>query len=347
MFNKEMLILARELRGYTQKELAEQLNGVSQGHLSKLEMGIHEISDDILKQLMNILELPKSFFYQEKQHYGLPLSINGNFRKKQSLSKKVFLQIKGKINIIIYNIEDLLLNQKTFKSKLLDIKVPYQASNNYDGETKDLNVSDKKSIKNRVLLVKEILNISKDTPIINLVEHLEKNNILVIDVDFETELVDGFSYWIDDIPVIFVSRKITGDRQRFTISHELAHLILHKDNPTERMEKEADYFASEFLMPEKGISDDLSYITLERLAMLKNKWKVSMSSLLMKTKELGNIKEYAYRGLFINMAKLGYRKVEPVSIDYEHPTFIKKLVSDNKDKLNINEKDRFILYGIE
>lgn len=346
MFNKEMLILAREFRGYTQKELVEKLHGVSQGHLSKIELGIHDISEDIMKQLVDVLDLPISFFYQDKQHYGLPLSINGNFRKKQSLSKKFRLKIKGLINIILHNVEDILSQHDLFHSKLLDFNTIYQSSNKNQDNPKKISDTDKNLIKNIVLSVKNHLKIDPNSPIDNLVKSLESNNILVIDVNFGTDLVDGFSYWINTIPVIFVSRNITGDRQRFTIAHELAHLVLHRNYFNEQMEAEANYFASEFLMPESSIEQDLSYVTLEKLAMLKSKWKVSMASLLFRAKELTEMTEYLYRGLFINISKLGYRKVEPVLISYENPEMIKSLVNKYKDILHLGDNNTNLIYGI-
>ena len=351
MFNKEMLILAREFKGYTQKELSEKLEGVSQGHLSKLELGIHEVSDDIVNKLSYVLDLPKSFFYQEKQHYGLPLSINGNFRKKQSLSKKDHLKIKGLINIILYNIEDLL-KSKTFQSKLLSLEIKYKSKESHTSNPKIISKEDKTSIKKIVIEAKKHLGIDNNKPLNNVIKYLEDNNILVVDVNFKTDLVDGFSYWIGDIPVIFISRNIGGDRQRFTIIHELAHLLLHKNYFNEQMEAEANYFASEFLMPEEGIKSDLSYITLEKLATLKLKWKTSMSSLLMRAKDLSTISDNVHKWLFINMSKAGYRKAEPVMIDYEATSLMKNMVHNIKDEnmeeiFHLNSHTIKEIYGIE
>lgn len=346
MFNKEMLILAREFRGYTQKELVEKLQGVSQGHLSKLELGIHKISESVLEQIAKVLEFPVAFFYQDKQHYGLPLSINGNFRKKQSLSKKSHLQIKGLINIILHNVEDMLSQCNSFHTNLLDLDINYQNSNKNQDNPKKISDPDKKLIKDIVISTKNHLKIDSNSPIDNLVKSLEVNSILVIDVDFGSDLVDGFSYWINNIPVIFVSRSITGDRQRFTIAHELAHLVLHKNYFNGQMEAEADYFASEFLMPESSIKQDLSYVTLEKLAMLKSKWKVSMASLLFRAKELTEMTEYLYRGLFINMSKCGYRKAEPILIHYENPEIIKSLAKEYKGILPLGDNNTNLIYGI-
>ncbi len=337
MFNREMLILAREFMGDTQKDLAEKLN-ITQAHLSRLEAGIHDISEDIINQLVNISDFNKSFFEQDKEHYGLPLSVNGNFRKRQAVTKKTYLKIKSLINIVIYNIEDLV-KINNMNSKLPDIlkQINYESSNKKNDitneETKEISDKDKSSIKEIISILKKDLKIDINKPVINIVKNLEEQNILVIEVDFGTELVDGFSYWVGEMPVIFVSSKIPGDRQRFTILHELGHLVLHKNYINEQMEKEADFFASEFLMPEKEIENDLYYLTLEKLAALKLKWQVSMASLLIKAKSLQTIDENRYRGLWISLSKAGYRKVEPIQINREETSIMKNLICNLGDKI--------------
>ncbi|MBK7012326.1 MAG: ImmA/IrrE family metallo-endopeptidase [Xanthomonadales bacterium] len=45
--------------------------------------------------------------------------------------------------------------------------------------------------------------------------------------------------------MIFINKDVPGDRWRFTLAHELAHLVMH-DIPKPDMEDEADEFASEF-----------------------------------------------------------------------------------------------------
>ena len=49
--------------------------------------------------------------------------------------------------------------------------------------------------------------------------------------------------------VLYVNPDHARTRQRFTIAHEVGHLILHRDGTDEHSEREADAFASALLIP--------------------------------------------------------------------------------------------------
>jgi transcriptional regulator with XRE-family HTH domain len=62
--NRHLLILAREVRGLTQDELAE-LSGIDQGLISRHETGWRPISPDELAKYVEALGFPAAWFYQE------------------------------------------------------------------------------------------------------------------------------------------------------------------------------------------------------------------------------------------------------------------------------------------
>ncbi|WP_410672237.1 ImmA/IrrE family metallo-endopeptidase [Amycolatopsis sp. cmx-4-68] len=49
-------------------------------------------------------------------------------------------------------------------------------------------------------------------------------------------------------PLILLNRGRLPDRERFTLAHEVGHLLMH-ELPADDQEKEADRFAGEFLAP--------------------------------------------------------------------------------------------------
>ena len=61
--NPEMIVLAREIRGISQSELADLIQ-LTQGMLSKIEKGLNKPSEEIFTNICNILEFPMSFFEQ-------------------------------------------------------------------------------------------------------------------------------------------------------------------------------------------------------------------------------------------------------------------------------------------
>ena len=106
--------------------------------------------------------------------------------------------------------------------------------------------------------------------------------------------------------VIYVSRHTSLKRDRFTIAHELGHLLLHldpikKENPDagmratrwldgddpeqKRAEREANWFAAGFLMPAASFRKAFKKETsLERVA---EKFGVSISAAKIRAKTLG------------------------------------------------------------
>src|SRR5690606_22384920 len=114
---------------------------------------------------------------------------------------------------------------------------------------------------------------------------------------------------------IYINKDASADRQRYTLAHELGHLIMHcgKYIPTvEEAEVEADRFASEFLMPELEIKHQLnSRLSFSQLGDLKRYWKCSMSSIVMRAHKLGIIGKDRYTSLYVQLSRAGYKKKEP------------------------------------
>jgi Zn-dependent peptidase ImmA (M78 family) len=185
---------------------------------------------------------------------------------------------------------------------------------------------------------------------LNLTKLIEDNRILISTFDFGTERVDGRSILTDDKhPVILTNKIQLGDRQRFTLAYELGHLIMHAfHNPSLGTDvgHEANVFAAEFLMPEKDIiSDFKTTITLELLAELKKKWKVSMQALLYRACDLNLLTYNQQRYLIAQFNQLKIRRREPPEFDVprEIPTLLRDLVTKyrSKQKMNITEMAAF------
>jgi Zn-dependent peptidase ImmA (M78 family) len=72
----------------------------------------------------------------------------------------------------------------------------------------------------------------------------------------EDEKFDGVSFITEKgFAVIVINKNFPNDRKRFTLAHELVHLLLHNESNSpistfRDKEKEANDFATEFLMRE-------------------------------------------------------------------------------------------------
>lgn len=137
------------------------------------------------------------------------------------------------------------------------------------------------------------------------------------------------------------------DRVRFTMAHELGHLVMHA-MPTENMEREADRFAAEFLMPEYDIRPQLIDVTLNLLAILKRVWRVSMAALLKRARDLRAISEKKATALWKKMSALGFRKREPAELDLspERPRLLRNLIDYHTQQLGMTPEQMWAMFTL-
>ena len=138
--------------------------------------------------------------------------------------------------------------------------------------------------------------------------------------------------------MFFVNEDIPCDRMRWTLAHEMGHVIMHHI-PTESIEDEANQFAAEFLMPARDIKPHLTDLTLAKLATLKPYWKVSMNALLKRACDLGTITERQRSYLWTQMGMHGYRTHEPVVLPQEEPTIVKEILDLHMGQLGYGSAD--------
>lgn len=322
--NHNMLILARLIRGLSQSEIADRL-GMSQPQVSKVEQRLITVSHEIAECYGKKLSFPVEFFYQHGEIFPSYISL---FRKKQSLGKGETDQINALLNIQYLNLCKLLEQVE------VDVDVPFMDLESY------ISPSD---VARALRLYWKIPN----GPINNLTTILERAGIFVLYLDVATNKFDGIRFVADqNLPIIAVNKNVPPDRFRFTLAHELGHLIMHRV-VTPTADDEASLFASEFLTP----SDQITFpkrIGLEHLADLKRYWKVSMASLAYKAKQNGAITQRQYQYLFTQLSQLGYRLREPVELDppQEIPSLISRIMRIHLEQLNFSKQDLMSLFTL-
>jgi len=290
----------------SQKELSELLE-VTQGYLSKVENGLLLITERLLTDLMFTLRYPEKFFLDPSPIYPPSMAF---YRKYKSLAKRSQDKVCAVTNITRLNIEKMVvsvdLDHKTVPHCDLDeYETPEQAA----------------------MAVREFWSLPRG-PIQNLTGVLEDAAIAVKMHDVDTRAFSGINLPVAKIHyVILVNSGMPWDRIRWTLAHELGHIVMHS-LPTPNMEEEADRFAAEFLMPSQMIRTELSEVSLESLASLKPRWKVAISALLKKALSLNRITERKYRYLWMQMGRLGWRLREPPELTppAENPCFIRRLI---------------------
>lgn len=172
-------------------------------------------------------------------------------------------------------------------------------------------------------------------PLDNMALFLENMGIVLVPCTFGTDKLDGFTIITEECPVIFFNNDMPWCRIRFSLAHELGHIVL---NHVQRkgIEDEANAFASALLMPKKDISRVFNgeKIDLELLAALKPRWKVSIQALLWRAGALGFLEKYQSEYLWRQLSAAGYRKREPANLDIseEEPGTLNRII-----ELHLNE----------
>lgn len=326
-----MILLARESRGLTLQALADA-TGSNKAQLSRMENGDTKVSEDLLNAISAATGYPNQFFFQK----GGILPVNLAYRKRQHVPSKIIVPVEAQINIMRMHTELLTGIMKTPPPKIPVYKVT--------AENTPAVIAG---------LVRKDWNI-KAPVITHLLQLLEQKGIFIHAFDFGTERIDSKSILTSSqFPIIFLNATLLGDRQRFSLAHELGHLVMHSFNIVSHERNighEANEFAAEFLMPADEIIHDFKNdITISLLGELKRKWKVSMISLLYRADDLGLLTPNQKRTLLQRFNQLRIRRREPAELDIpaEEPALMRRLAADCKQYLNLHISDMANLLSLQ
>lgn len=170
-----------------------------------------------------------------------------------------------------------------------------------------------------------------DGPVKHLVATAESHGIVVaIRPLREIDAVDAFSVVIVDRPIVITTPRRSENvfRHRFSIAHEVGHLLLHEDfgEHSAAIEKEADEFAAAFLTPATSMDAALpARLDLAALDRLGRTWGLSPHSLVRRMVERGRTTESSARRAYQRLAMVNDPPADPTSAyPGEVPTLLKK-----------------------
>jgi len=328
-FNRKRLGLARKRRKMSCKALAEKA-GISPITISRLENGDNEPDESTIKNLSVALDYPEGFFFEETLDEISVNSVSFRSLKRMSAKEREAAISAGEIGLDIMRWVDERFN------------LPEQDLIDFSSETNP-------DVASRLL--RDHWGIG-DKPIANLLKLFESKGIRVFSLTENTRTVDAYSFWLDETPFMFLNTIKTAERSIFDSSHELAHLVLHKHagpKASISAEREADQFASSFLMPENDVKAIMpKFITTDIVINYKKRWKVSAMALAYRLNKLGMLSEWRYKSTCIELSKRGYRSGEPVGINREVSTIWKKIISNLwADKKTIEEMAKSLHLPVE
>lgn len=323
IINGQMVILAREFRGMTQTELARKIH-VSQATVARIEAEFETDVEELRVQtLTSALSVTEAFLQNSDHLIGVGSSAYF-YRKKAKLSAADMKRIHAVVNLLRMHLKKMLDSVEIEPAR----KLPNLPIDDFSGSAKSV-----------AQALRQMWNVP-DGPIRNLTHLIESAGVIVIPCDFGTEHMDGTSIRLAELPpIVFMNANVPGDRWRFTLAHELCHLVAH-DVPSETMEDEADEFASEFLMPAlnmKAVFSRMERIRIADLANIKPYWKTSIGSLIQCAKSLGVIDRDKQKSLWIQLRKHGYP--EPSPIEREEPKNFRNMLNYFMDNLEFSPEE--------
>ena len=186
---------------------------------------------------------------------------------------------------------------------------------------------------------RNFIKISNKQPISDLKNIFEHLGIVIIHIKNPDERFndfDGLSEFVNNIPVIVILDGIKdGARQRFTIAHELGHLLLNIKDEELDEEKLCNRFASALLMPKEAVINEFglsrNHINFFELTAFKLEFKVSYTAIAYRLKDLNIISDYFYKNLSIYLSqRIGKNDSNPIQPEtsYQFKKIVYKLEAD-------------------
>jgi Zn-dependent peptidase ImmA (M78 family) len=320
-----MLRLARQRLGFTQKAASARL-GIAQPVLSRLENGPAEPDDALLHKAAHVYNLPRAFFDLRDPVYGPPVSVHPMLRAKADITARDLDMVTSEMNLRVMQVR-----------RFLDA-VDYAPTS----DLPSLEVEEYGSPARIAGVVRAHWGLPSG-PIKNLVGLVERSGVIVGTSEFSGASISGMTFRVPgQPPLVLLNRRHPADRMRFTLAHELGHLVMHR-LPLPEMEDEANAFASALLMPEREMREAFTgrRITLELLAALKPEWRVAMQALLMRAKGLGYLSDNQNRYLWQQISARGWRLKEPSELDFAHeqPTVLNSIIKAHLSDLGFTLSD--------
>lgn len=308
-FEPARLTQARVRCSVTKADLAAEV-GVSAAAIGQYEAGVNSPRPDVLDRLGKALDVPPSFFGG-----GRPLvridTVNAHFRSLRAArvsDRQKALATAALVWELTFALERYV--------KLPEVDLPEVKPGTRPAEA--------------AAALRQHWSLP-DGPVKHLVATAERRGIVVAVRPLgEIDAVDAFSVVIVDRPIIITTPRRTENvfKHRFSIAHEIGHLLLHADSVehSAAIEKEADEFAAAFLTPAASMDALLPQrLDLAVLDRLGRKWGVSPHSLVRRMVERGRTTESSARRAYQRLAILNDPSADPSSAyPGEVPTLLRK-----------------------
>jgi Zn-dependent peptidase ImmA (M78 family)/DNA-binding XRE family transcriptional regulator len=307
---------ARKASGLSLRGLADKI-GVSHTAINKFERGELIPNSGQLLLISQTLGVRSEFFLRSSEITITDLE----YRKRSNLKIKVLNKIKA-----------AALDQAERWIELLGLYPELPIKPFQLPESLPATITSGEDIENAAAAVRRAWNLGQG-PIQCMIDTLESKGIIVVVTSTDgDETFDGFSAQANGQRLIVVSAHWPGDRLRFTLAHELGHLIIKdKLSPELNEEKACHHFAGALLLPRESIIESFGMrrqnLDPKELLLLKHAYGLSMQGCLVRAWQAAIISQKKYQNCFRQFSRNGWRKREPgLPYPSEQTVLFEKLV---------------------
>lgn len=288
--------LARERRGITKRALAKKIN-VAEQLIAAYENGKAIPEIEIIKKIALVLSFPVDFFFADEVDKIFadiasfrPGEIKSVSQRNMALSVihialLVTQWLEERFDIVEPDFPKAFRLCKHEKTKLQSKQSPANTYEDCEAAAETLRCH-------------WLLGWN---PIGRMIALLESKGVRIFALPENIQEIGSFSFWYENKPFIFLDTRKAKEDLRFDAAHELGHLILHRHGSPlgQEAEKEANTFASAFLMPKSDIQTFplKSLWTKENILAVKKRWGVSAADLIHRLFWLDRMPNWLYRDL--------------------------------------------------
>jgi Zn-dependent peptidase ImmA (M78 family)/transcriptional regulator with XRE-family HTH domain len=313
----------RHVAGIGQADFAKMV-GVASGSVSKLENGRMPLSQELLSNVAASLRCTPDFLSMPAE---LAPTTRPWLRAYADAPKRSVDQMVDDCTTAMEAIAGLRL-------KTMPDVMPL-----FTGD-----LMDQAAIEDFAVDVRVAAGLGENDVVGNSIRAAERLGCIVLPTPDELGRHLGISVRVDDrTAMICLGRwtaegtPVPGDRQRFTVAHEIGHLALHSGvgapvtaGEASLIEKQAHAFAGAFLAPGDAMLDDLAglggRVTLQTLAKIKQRWGISIKALVTRFQNLGVIDADHARSLFKQVSARGWNRNEPVPVGTERAIWFSRAI---------------------
>lgn len=302
IFGKRLL-RARKSQGVSLRSLSEALNQmVSHTQLAKYEAGKDLPSGPVVMALSEYFGMAVDDFFRTQDFSSTKMA----FRKLQSTPKKEEGRIRN------------LISARTARYLELEDIVNSEKQNKLAKRV----CSSSEEAEDAAVWLRKKFGIEA-AAIANLTELLEENCVKIFEIEAPLSFF-GCSGWVSssgrqEMPLIVLNKDLNRDvcRKRFTIAHELGHLVLNfpEGESDKNMEAFCHRFAGAFLLPgdalKRQIGEKRGSVLWRELFLLKQEYGISAIAVVCRLFNLDIISEARYVALNKERNRFGWHKEEP------------------------------------